>query len=169
MPARVPRSTTQGVTKMASHLVTHSVQQGSTSVDCEIQWSVCWICICVRITLKSQSDHLLDSYCACNQQKCWLLSVELLGYYFTSVDSNCFFPCYSTAHLNRTSILKLMRRKILIISVLFWFYSSYEKHAPLDDIFSFSKIKFSWTSIKCFHDEFNCRQENRGIVMETSG
>ena len=25
-------------------------------------------------------------------------------------------------------------------------------HAPLNDIFSYSKVKLRWTSIKCFHD-----------------
>ena len=27
-----------------------------------------------------------------------------------------------------------------------------------------TKEKFRWTSIKCFHNEFNCRKENRTIV-----
>ena len=33
--------------------------------------------------------------------------------------------------------------------------------------FPHSKIEFRWTSIKCFRDDFNCRQENRSIVMKT--
>ena len=62
--------------------------------------------------------------------------------------------------------LNLQNCAVLVI-VIVVNYSSYQKHAPHDDIFSISNIKFSGTSIKCFHDEFNCRQENGGVVMET--
>ena len=38
---------------------------------------------------------------------------------------------------------------------------------PQRHFFLNSEVKLRWTSIKCFHDEFNCRRENRTIVMET--
>ena len=31
-------------------------------------------------------------------------------------------------------------------------YRSYQLHMPLNDFFSYLKVKFRWTSMKCFHD-----------------
>ena len=38
---------------------------------------------------------------------------------------------------------------------------------PSTTFFHNLKVKFRWTSIKCFHDKFNCGQENNTVVMET--
>ena len=47
--------------------------------------------------------------------------------------------------------------------------AGYQSHVPLNNIFFFriSKVKLRWTLINCFHEEFNCRQGKRTIVMET--
>ena len=46
-------------------------------------------------------------------------------------------------------------------------YSGYQQHAPLNDFFLYSKVKFWWTSIKCFHDDTPVPLEAVEFVMET--
>ena len=48
------------------------------------------------------------------------------------------------------------------------FFIAFIRHTCLSTtFFHISKVKFRWSSVKCFHDEFNCRHENRTVVMET--
>ena len=48
------------------------------------------------------------------------------------------------------------------------FYSGYQLHAPLNNFFSHnSKVKFRWTSIKCFHDDTPVLLTAVEFVMET--
>ena len=43
----------------------------------------------------------------------------------------------------------------------------YQLHAPLNDFFSNSKVKFRWTSIKCFHDDNPVLLAAVEFIMET--
>ena len=45
------------------------------------------------------------------------------------------------------------------------FYSAVTSQMPLSKVFSFFETKFGRMSIKCFHDKFDCHQNEEAVLL----